>query len=399
MKIKEVCQLTGLSDRAIRFYVEQGLLSPQFTENYLGRRSYTFSQEDVEQLNDIAVLRKFGFTVAEIGLLNESSANSRNIITELKERKRAELEENTRTLDAVNKLDADTEYTVAELADKLTDVSADKFVPAEDSKVNKKAMAVRVTVYVLFGLSCVYYLFFAVTKIYAFFIQEYPYVPSAYYGRTLIALIPALILLSLAFFKRRKHIKKWVQITVLALCAVLVPFCSFYIALFPVWSQTEEMKNYKQFDAGVFESNSFVCDVFPEISDSKVAHNEDGVRKTICKEGEYFYRDVVYLLTFSKDIYLEWQLEKDEFDAEVERVCNWYETVGKERYFTDGFVTVNKGDFVCLLSSKENAFGRTQGDSYWGCLFAYNPKTLTVRYAYSQGAYWNVEPYISELEW
>ena len=109
MKIKEVCQLTGLSDRAIRFYVEQGLLSPQFTENYLGRRSYSFSREDVEQLNDVAVLRKFGFTVAEIGLLNENSANSQSIITGLKERKQAELEENTRTLEAISKLDTDIE--------------------------------------------------------------------------------------------------------------------------------------------------------------------------------------------------------------------------------------------------------------------------------------------------
>lgn len=399
MKIKEVCQRTGLSDRAIRFYVEQGLLSPQFTENYLGRRSYIFAQEDVNQLNSIAVLRKFGFTVAEIGLLIEDAANSKRIIAELKGRKQAELEENMQTLEAINKLDTDTEYTIAELADKLTEESADKSVPEEDNKINKKAMAVKITGYVLFGLSALYYVLFVFAKIYDFFSKEYPFFPVSCYDRVLISLIPVGILLSLAFVKHRRPIKRWIQITVLTVCVLLVPYCTFYITLIPVWSQTNEMKNYKQFDAGTFESNSFVCDVFPEIRDSKVSRNEDGVWKTSYKEGQYFYRDFFWGFTNCADIYLEWELEEDEFDAEVERVRNWYETIGKEQLFTEDFITVNKGDYICLLSSKENAFQRTDGDLYWGYLFAYNPKTLTVRYACSNGAYWNVEPYISELEW
>ena len=57
MKIKQVCELTGLTDRAIRYYIEEGLVSPAYTENYMGRRAYDFTDEDVAALNHVATLR------------------------------------------------------------------------------------------------------------------------------------------------------------------------------------------------------------------------------------------------------------------------------------------------------------------------------------------------------
>ena len=66
MKIKAVCEMTGLTDRAVRYYIEEQLISPEYTENYLGRKSFEFTEDDVQQLQDISVLRKFGFSIAEI---------------------------------------------------------------------------------------------------------------------------------------------------------------------------------------------------------------------------------------------------------------------------------------------------------------------------------------------
>ena len=66
MKIKAVCELTGLTDRTIRYYIEEKLISPLYTENYLGRKTYNFSEKDIKDLNHIAVLRKFDFTLEEI---------------------------------------------------------------------------------------------------------------------------------------------------------------------------------------------------------------------------------------------------------------------------------------------------------------------------------------------
>ena len=45
MKIKTVCELTGLSDRTIRYYIEEKLISPSHTENYLGRKKYSFGRK------------------------------------------------------------------------------------------------------------------------------------------------------------------------------------------------------------------------------------------------------------------------------------------------------------------------------------------------------------------
>ena len=42
MIIKAICEATGLSERTIRYYIEEGLLTPQYTENYLGRKNTIF---------------------------------------------------------------------------------------------------------------------------------------------------------------------------------------------------------------------------------------------------------------------------------------------------------------------------------------------------------------------
>lgn len=63
MKINEVESLVNITKKNIRFYEEQGLLSPQRnTEN--GYRNY--SEEDVQVLRQIKLLRKLGVPIEEI---------------------------------------------------------------------------------------------------------------------------------------------------------------------------------------------------------------------------------------------------------------------------------------------------------------------------------------------
>lgn len=66
MRMKAVCEATGLTDRAVRYYIEEGLIAPDYTESYTGRKTFDFTESDIRQLRDIAVLRKFEFTVEEI---------------------------------------------------------------------------------------------------------------------------------------------------------------------------------------------------------------------------------------------------------------------------------------------------------------------------------------------
>ncbi len=71
MKIKHVEELVGITSKNIRFYEEQGLLTPERADN--GYREY--HAKDVEILKRIKLLRKLGVSVEEIQrvLLQKSS--------------------------------------------------------------------------------------------------------------------------------------------------------------------------------------------------------------------------------------------------------------------------------------------------------------------------------------
>ena len=65
MKIKEVSQLTGLSKKTIRFYEEEGLITPEKT--YQNGRAYRcYTQADIQTLDEVALLRRARFSVEEI---------------------------------------------------------------------------------------------------------------------------------------------------------------------------------------------------------------------------------------------------------------------------------------------------------------------------------------------
>ena len=68
MKIKEICEKTGLTERAVRLYLERGLLHPA-SERRRGRTYYEYSEADLARLREIAALRGRGFSLEEIALL------------------------------------------------------------------------------------------------------------------------------------------------------------------------------------------------------------------------------------------------------------------------------------------------------------------------------------------
>ena len=73
MKMKEVCTRTGLTERAVRLYIEKGLLSPQKT--WRREREYLdFSEDDLRRLEQIGLLRRYFFSLDEIdGMLGSPS--------------------------------------------------------------------------------------------------------------------------------------------------------------------------------------------------------------------------------------------------------------------------------------------------------------------------------------
>ena len=87
MRIKEVSEKTGLTEKAIRLYIENGLIHP-YVESGVYRNSYMFSETDVRELEEISVFRKAGFSIFEISLIKEMPAK----LPELLDKKRLSLE-------------------------------------------------------------------------------------------------------------------------------------------------------------------------------------------------------------------------------------------------------------------------------------------------------------------
>lgn len=68
MKIKEAAQCTGLTEKAIRFYEQKHLITPQ-TYELNGRTFREYTEENIRDLRHIAILRRSFFTVEQIRTL------------------------------------------------------------------------------------------------------------------------------------------------------------------------------------------------------------------------------------------------------------------------------------------------------------------------------------------
>jgi len=87
MKIKEAAERLGISQRAIRFYEKQGLLSPS-RQQHNGYRE--FGEEDIWRLQTIVALREAGMPIADIRTaLAEIDAKDEDRLMELLELQRS----------------------------------------------------------------------------------------------------------------------------------------------------------------------------------------------------------------------------------------------------------------------------------------------------------------------
>ena len=115
-KMKEVCQLTGLTEKAIRIYMDQKLVEPK-TEEGLHRKAYYFMEKDIERLKDISALRSAGFSIAEIKQMLECPANISSLVEEKETILAAEIQQRLDVQEALKHLTIQEHSDVAKLAD------------------------------------------------------------------------------------------------------------------------------------------------------------------------------------------------------------------------------------------------------------------------------------------
>ena len=99
MNIKEIEERSGLTRANIRYYEQEGLLAPARREN----KYRNYSEEDLETLLRIALLRSLGFSLEEIRRLKSGEAD---FAAAMRERSAALESEGQRLLAARNVCDA-----------------------------------------------------------------------------------------------------------------------------------------------------------------------------------------------------------------------------------------------------------------------------------------------------
>lgn len=103
MEIKDVENLLSVSRSNIRFYEKQGLITPERRKN--NYRDY--NEEDITALKRIIILRKMGFTIEEIQLIQKGELPFSEAISDTKMRLETEIEQLNGALKSINKLSDD----------------------------------------------------------------------------------------------------------------------------------------------------------------------------------------------------------------------------------------------------------------------------------------------------
>ncbi len=415
MKIKAVCELTRLSDRTIRYYIEQGLITPSYTENYLGRKAYSFSQKEIEELNDIATLRKFDFTIDEIRNIITSPENSKNVIIDVKLRTKKAVEENEEKLSVLVQLDNEKAYTISELAKQLTIYSEKIPVQNEDTRKGFRetlfGILKTILVFIIVWLPVLVFFLSLIDSLVTYAYPRFNTNPL-YYICLFVCLLPSISVLIIS--KLKFTFKKPVKLIALVLCVLSTPFSILLPLGLVTQSETTDFSNYRDFDVHcIANQDMFFQELFPVWPHTfESVEDDDGNIEIEYLDAHYYYRYYAEF-DYTYDIYAEWPLEKDEFDEEVARVKELFEKYSEtDDYLLDensfihtieGYTTIKKGNYTCLFYGSSYAndepFSKAT-DNYEYDIFAYDEKNLKVRYiscaSLENGA---DQPYYLELDW
>ena len=414
MKIKDVIIETNLTDRAIRLYIENGLVAPSCSENYAGRKNIDFTQEDVECLKNIATLRKAGFSISEIKQLRLGNESCRKTLEEFMKKTSQEIESNKAVLEKLETVAVKETVTMEVICESLNSVTEEKAVPTSDINFTLGEKIERVfflTVAIAgFGwiiLSLVIQFFIIWANKMRFIVPETDfYIKWA--TLAYIIFTSVFLLYKYKISKKVKFSKKRIIASSL-LCVILIPVC-FASYLYNIMSlldidlrsETTNLKNYLLIDERVNKFSGEVNEFFPDElpADTK---SIDFLGKSIFTFKEYtgspsyFYR---YQLVNDNDkdltIYLERRLSEKELQEETEKYMDM-KPIG-----SSSVSTRKLRDWTLLYYCDKEESPDTYYGGYMYKIFAYN-NFGRVRYImeYNAGSPMGMYtvPYHMELHW
>ena len=396
VKIKAVCDLTGLTARTVRVYIDEQLIAPEFTENYLGRRSFEFSQSDIAALQNIATLRKYGFSIDEIRNILLDSQTSIAIIENVKKRTQMQADEYRERLKALARVEAQKAYSVEELSEILLQGEAEIQFPVELPKLNVKRIVKSAVIFLIVWLPFVLVIGGIINDITTY---AYPKINIANVILTLLTLIPSISILVIT--KLKPNIKRTVKRIILCLCVVAIPFSLVMPYGIVTRSETTDFRNYRDFDPDCLATrNKVFNEVFPMWPHYfENVKNEDGEWEAVYLDAKYYYR-FFYGMDYTYDIYAEWPLEADKFGEEVQRVKGVFEKAIADKTYGYKFVEIKKGEYTCLILYRGDEPFQKATNNYQYLIFAYSETTNSVRYIYCDSLENGVDqPYYLQLDW
>ena len=396
MKIKAASELTGLTTRTIRVYIDEKLIVPEFTENYLGRRSFEFSQSDIAALQNIATLRKYGFSIDEIRNILLDSQTSIAIIENVKQRTQIQADEYHERLKTLSRVESLKAYSVEELSEILLQGEAEIQFPVELPKLNVKRIVKSAVIFLIVWLPFVLVVGGIINDITTY---AYPKINIANVILTLLTLIPSISILVIT--KLKPNIKRTVKRIILCLCVVAIPFSLVMPYGIVTRSETTDFRYYRDFDPDCLATrNKVFNEVFPMWPHYfENVKNEDGEWEAVYLDAKYYYR-FFYGMDYTYDIYAEWPLEADKFGEEVQRVKGVFEKAIADKTYGYKFVEIEKGEYTCLILYSGDEPFRKATNNYQYLIFAYSETTNVVRYIYCDSLENGVDqPYYLQLDW
>ena len=397
MKIKDVLEQTDLTDRAVRLYMENGLISPACSENYAGRKNIEFSQNDVEALKNVATLRKAGFSINEIKLLKQGSVPCRKTVEEFIGKTTAKIESDKAVVEKLEAVASEENLTIDLICESLNSATVEKEIPESDIRLS---LAEKIEKYFFILVSVAGFLWLAIASVLQIFIlvsSEFRYIvpETEFYIKwtTLIyiAFVSIFFLFKYKINYKSKPSKKRAIISMI-LCVLLIPigFASYiynFLSLIDIdiRSETHSIKNYLIIDDSIEKFSDDINEFFPR----ELSTDESNTT--------YFYRNQK-VIDNDRDlsIYLQRELNEKELEAEIEKYKN-LDPLG-----SSSVITRQIKNWTLIYYCEK---GESPDDFYGGYMykiFAYN-KYGTVRYImeYNAGSPVGMYtvPYHMDLTW
>lgn len=324
MKIKEVIEKTGLTDRAIRLYIDEGLAVPSIAENYSGRKSIEFSESDVERLKNIALLRKAGFSVAEIKSLVDDKDTAKGIIENFIAKTEKNIAEETEIVERLKNISFDEDVTLETICDSLSAAVEETEVPREDMKLSVGERIAKLAIIALSSVFALQAIWMFITCCSAIFDVRYIKLTDniGQIMGSLFYLVWAWIAIALIVFIYRNVGKRFNRKTEGSLLSLVfsvigtfimlpITFLLLFCTMTPFYSQTTDPKNYLKLEHRMMDEGlGYISEIFP----SKIPYT---VKDTNPDSIKYFYEftpcwDGLY---GTYDICAEWILPDNEFET------------------------------------------------------------------------------------